>query len=447
MASTAQQLALFERQRLTSNRNPSFSENKTEPIHRWVPWIAGFSAAFVQSALREFLSGRKPKMRTVLDPFAGVGTTLVQTIRAGHKAVGFEINPYAALVARVKLNSPELDQQSFFEMIRQFRRFTQQRIDNGVKPTTNPPPDFKSRVPFFSPRVLTKVLHSLDFMSKIKEPKLADVFKLAFGSVMVSFSNYSYEPSLTTRQGVGRQPVLDAEVSSIIEEKLKQILEDVTILQNDIEAHGKKFNAELYNVSFMEAERFVEAGSIDLIITSPPYLNNYHYVRNTRPQIHWLGLNRPKLLEGLEEDNIGKFWQTVREGPLISLSFAHKRIAEQIELIRATNKSKGIYGGPGWANYVCAYYNDTSRYLQIFRKLLRRRGAAVIVIGNSIIQGINLPVEEHIRAIATNLGFKSRGIRLLREKRVGSSIVDSSCRNGKKTNATLYESALILQKP
>ena len=37
---------------------------------------------------------------TVLDPFAGVGTTLVESVFAGHNAVGFEINPYALLACR-----------------------------------------------------------------------------------------------------------------------------------------------------------------------------------------------------------------------------------------------------------------------------------------------------------------------------------------------------------
>jgi hypothetical protein len=29
-------------------KDPAFADNKTQPLHRWVPWIAGFSAQFVQ---------------------------------------------------------------------------------------------------------------------------------------------------------------------------------------------------------------------------------------------------------------------------------------------------------------------------------------------------------------------------------------------------------------
>ncbi len=79
--------------------DPSFSTNKTLPIHRWVPWIAGFSSSFVSQALDNYLR----RQGTVLDPFAGVGTTLVEAMLKGHNVIGFEINPYPALACNTKL--------------------------------------------------------------------------------------------------------------------------------------------------------------------------------------------------------------------------------------------------------------------------------------------------------------------------------------------------------
>ena len=81
--------------------DPNFASNKTKPIHRWVPWIAGFASDFVRGVLDKHL----PEKGVVLDPFAGVGTTLVEAAHLGHAVIGFEINPYAALACRVKLNA------------------------------------------------------------------------------------------------------------------------------------------------------------------------------------------------------------------------------------------------------------------------------------------------------------------------------------------------------
>ena len=77
--------------------DPSFTRNRNSPIHRWVPWIAGFSREFVHDVIRRYLVERG----TILDPFAGVGTTLIEGILLRHNAIGFEINPYAAGIREV----------------------------------------------------------------------------------------------------------------------------------------------------------------------------------------------------------------------------------------------------------------------------------------------------------------------------------------------------------
>ena len=80
----------------------AFADNKQRPIHRWIPWIAGFSAEFVRDAFNRYLPNKTETAALVLDPFCGVGTTLIEALRCGHDAIGFEINPYAALAARAK---------------------------------------------------------------------------------------------------------------------------------------------------------------------------------------------------------------------------------------------------------------------------------------------------------------------------------------------------------
>jgi len=81
----------------------AFTKNRNEPLHRWVPWIAGFSGAFVEEVLKS-ASPVDPSTVTVLDPFVGVGTTLVEGLMRGHNVVGFEINPYAALASDLKVS-------------------------------------------------------------------------------------------------------------------------------------------------------------------------------------------------------------------------------------------------------------------------------------------------------------------------------------------------------
>jgi DNA modification methylase len=71
---------------------------------------------------------------------------------------------------------------------------------------------------------------------------------------------------------------------------------------------------QIINSSFFDCQKHLETASVDLVITSPPYLNNYHYIRNTLPHLYWLGFaEKPNDTKTLEHQNFGKYWQTMRE--------------------------------------------------------------------------------------------------------------------------------------
>jgi len=110
--------------------DPAFAINKTLPIHRWVPWIAGFSSDFVGQVLSNYLTTKG----TVLDPFAGVGTTLVGATLAGHNAIGFEINPYPALACRVKLSAHLINVDKLRDEIQRFEDFYKDKVASNFVP-------------------------------------------------------------------------------------------------------------------------------------------------------------------------------------------------------------------------------------------------------------------------------------------------------------------------
>ena len=118
-----------------------------------------------------------------------------------------------------------------------------------------------------------------------------------------------------------------------------------------------------------------------------------------------------------------------------------------IEEVRSRNVDRGPYGGPGWANYATTYFNDTYRFCTVISGLLKKNSAAIIVLGNSIIQGVEIPTDYFFGKIAelTGLGFEETI--MLRKKRTGSSIIQSSVRVDKAhKKSVLYESAVVLRK-
>ncbi len=388
----------------------------------------------------------------MLDPFAGVGTTLLEAKRAGLESIGFEINPFAALVCRVKLEASDISLDDLKASLKNYRDFMGGGSGSQSEPFSSPPSGFRSRIPFFSPAVERKVLFSLDFIEKLPS-QIKDFFRVAFASVMVDFSNYSYEPSLGTRPGAGKPLVYDADVADILSQKLRDMIADITELQGRSNSQLPESQGNcpiphwrIYERSFFDAGSFIEDDSIDLIVTSPPYLNNYHYVRNSRPQLFWTGLvHSTSELKALEMENFGKFWQTVRGAKAITLTPQLPRLDELIEEIRKINCDRGVYGGNGWANYVATYMNDLDRFCGLVRKVLKPGGTAVVVVGNSIVQGKELRVEEYLSDIAQNHGLTTLNIVKLRE-RVGTSIVNSGARLQSKNKPALYDAAVAIHR-
>ncbi len=438
------------------------SENKGLPVHRWVPWIAGFSAPFVQDVISAYLPKGLRKNALVLDPFAGVGTTLVESLKLGLDCTGYEINAYAALSARAKIECITVEPHDFQERIEAFRlalAVSEEAIDalwteeNTVdlgklvnQLQCYAPSQFKSRIPFFSQAVEAKCLSALKLIANVPEPHQT-LFRVAFGATMVSVSNYTYEPSLGSRPGAGKPLIDNVPVGPVFTAKLLQMLEDIRWARERFSPwlhteravhHGSYFDSEL------------APNSVSLVITSPPYLNNYHYVRNTRPQLYWLGLiANSRQLKEYEKASFGTFWQTVRQGPQIELGFDLPCLEDKLTELQAVNPDRGVYGGRGWANYAATYFNDSWRLLEKLNGQLKRGAYAVIVVGNSFIQGKEFAVDQLLAEMAVRHGLSVAGIEVVREKRVGNSIIRSSVRDeaaSTLTQAKLYDAAVILRK-
>jgi hypothetical protein len=445
------QPTLFGAQAATNGfRDSSFGKNKNLPLHRWVPWIAGFSAEFVEDCIAKYLPNPTGKS-WVLDPFAGVGTTLVQSYLRGLNVIGFEINPYAALATKIKLSALKVSVDDLTRHIAKFERFMERVEAGGMTraPRSKPPTGFAGRTQLFSPKVESKVLFVLDFIDSIEDSTIKDIFRLGLGSVMVSFSNYSYEPSLTRRAAVDKPDITEANVGLDVAEKLHLMLEDIGWVQRHVKTRSYRPRAKVFSKSIFSALDCLESrNSIDLLITSPPYLNNYHYPRNTRPQLHWLGFTSGTGYSAAREtESFGKFWQTVREAEPISLTFSMPELSEVIETIRGRNQEKGSYGGPGWANYVATYFNDTHKFCTVLAQLLRPSAASIIVLGNSIIQGVEVKTDHFFGRIGELVGLGFEDNHLLRNKRTGNSIIKSSVRvHEAREKTVLYESGVVLRK-
>ena len=265
---------------------------------------------------------------------------------------------------------------------------------------------------------------------------------------MVRYSNYSYEPSLGRRASAGKPDILDWPVAQTVVEKLREMIADIAWLKERVAADAAP--GTVVHDSFFNYERHIEPATVDLIVTSPPYLNNYHYNRNTRPHLYWLGYaNKPSDFNELEQANFGKYWQTVRELDRVELEITlpQSDLAGKIEALREIKKDRGIYGGNGWANYAASYFNDCARFARGIRYVLKPGGTALVVIGNSILQGVMIRTDRFFGETAQAVGLELVDIHIPRATRVGNSIIQSDVRVEKAEDThKLYEAVVEVRR-
>ena len=190
------------------------------------------------------------------------------------------------------------------------------------------------------------------------------MLRLAFAATMVDYSNYSYEPSLGRKAAVGRPEVDDFPVAAALAAKAMDMADDAAWYRR-ARAKRRRKDARVVEASFLDGYRELPAGGVDLLVTSPPYLNNYHYNRNTRPPPVLAGLlqgaGRPQAPRG---DELRHLLAERRERERVDLDpvAAVRELEDVLEDVRQRNAHKGIYGGQGWANYAALYFNDCARF-------------------------------------------------------------------------------------
>lgn len=258
-----------------------------EPLHSWYPYLEGYSPEFVKTILRDFA----PRARTILDPFAGTGTTPLTSAAAGHRALYCEINPLLQLLIDAK--------SRFLAMPVKGRLQTVDRLRAAADelPSRLPalPPDSQlesayaasfgdSR--FFSSKTYASCLrlrHWLDLMA-CADTSTAAAATVASVAALVPCSRMIRRGDLRFRRpNETERPARD--LVSEVGRRLHQIADDLVALPAPCRA------PTLIGGDAKRLDR-IPPLETDAIVTSPPYLNGTNYYRNTKIELWFLRLLR-----------------------------------------------------------------------------------------------------------------------------------------------------------
>lgn len=264
-----------------------FNKNKKEPFHRWYSFVEGYSCEFIQSIVKEM----NRDDLVCLEPFSGSGTTALELQNLGIPCFAFEVNPLMYLIARVKLeNGYELERFDYWYNYIKTQKI-QQQVELETEFNTLYQGDGKEKWNY-NTEIGIAVEKLRQVIESITEEIYKELFKVALAAILLDVSNlYRNGKCLSYKKKWKERNIVEKDVFDKFDDKV------INELRNDIENIKERAyinNKErLYNLdSRIGIANKIEDDSVDLVITSPPYLNSRDYTDTYMLELKTLGFTK-----------------------------------------------------------------------------------------------------------------------------------------------------------
>jgi DNA modification methylase len=318
-----------------------------------------------------------PKTAVIADPMCGSGTVLKHAVELGHTCYGFDLDPMAVLLTRVACRrlSARLIRQSAEQLLNEASSLTHVGL-----PWIDNDPETREFVNYWFAETQQIELRQLSYSLIGKHGPAADALRVALSRTII-----------TKDRGAS----LARDVSHSRPHKVRET-NDYSVF--DGFANAVASIARLVDrptpgsvrVRMHDARRLPASmtGSVDLIITSPPYLNAIDYMRGHRMSLVWLGHQVGKLRETRSEA-IGAERVPSPNDPEQPIYIP---IADQL----LPSRERGML----------KRFNSDMRALmtQIYR-VLKAGGEAIVVVGDSTIRGVFVENSAILAAAAASAGL------------------------------------------
>lgn len=375
-------------------RDGIFQVSDIQPIHP-------FPARMAPSIIWDNIPCSRRKLR-VMDPMAGSGTTLVSVRAMGHQAIGCDTDPLALLIARSWCSDFNPDRLRYrAELI----------LERAIRISGNLVPEqaYPSKIDLETREFLD---YWFDDINRCQLTALARCISLVrdYNEKTLLWCAFS-RLIITKKSGVS----LAMDIShSRPHKKYKEapvrafdkFLHAVDYISN--KGPFSKKNDKAPNVIIRQAdarELPFENNSVDMVITSPPYINAIDYIRGHKFSLVWMGYSIATL-RALRSNNIGA-----------ELSIKLDRVDKFREILERMGDIRRL--DKRHLSMVTRYIVDMDRVIAECRRVMKRNGKAIFVIGDCNIGGVYIRNSECLVRLANKNGLElsSRITRQLAENR------------------------------
>lgn len=380
--------------------------------------LHAFAAKFPPQLPRAFIRGLTNPGDTVLDPMMGSGTAVVEALLEGRRGVGLDFDPLALRVSHVKttpLDTEAVRSAGYKVITRAHSLITnEERIDRAL--TSRFDERTKEFIDYwFTPTTQRELMALMLALQSVADPPVRRFLELALSSIIITKSGGVSR----ARDLAHSRPHLDS--TKIPKNAIEQF--SLRLRKNLFSIAALKLNGTIATLVAGDARfmPFVDR-TIDLIVTSPPYANAIDYMRAHKFSLVWFGESVSDLSR-LRADYIGSERRSQASHPTLP-----DRPATIIRQLAERDPTK--------AAILQKYFVEMGSVLSEMYRVLRDDSAAIIVVGTSMMRGLDVQTHYCLADLAIESGFEVIGVvqrALDRNKRM------MPARFGRKTDSMIEQ--------
>ncbi len=391
--------------------------NRLDPqdraFHDWYRFVLSFPPHLVRDYLQDFGVDQR---QVVLDPFCGTGTTLIAARLAGIPSIGLEANPFAHFASAVKVDW-SVDPAALLAAANEIASIVRQQLqaqginDAQLQAKTPSSVPLRSLAPqtakllitgSISPLPLHKTFVLLDCIETHRDQPYYRHARLALATALVgSISNLRFGPEV----GVDKVKP-DASVLTPWLAEINKMADDLRLV-----AGGAYPPVAVHLADARQISQTLEPGSVDAVITSPPYPNEKDYTRTTRLESVLLGFigdgaELKTFKRRLVRSNTRGVYKEDDDDRWIERHAGIQQIAQAIEQRRIelgkTSGFERLYG-----KVTRLYFGGMAHHLAELRDILRPGARLAYVVGDQASYlRVMIRTGQILAEIAQDLGYE-----------------------------------------
>ncbi len=324
----------------------------------------------------------------VLDPMVGSGTVVRQAVGLGHKALGFDLDPLAVLVSKVSTTA--VDDQEIAEAAVRLTAAARDLDPDEIRlPWLDGDNQGETFVEFWFGEPQRRDLRRLAFLlsnpdSVDLSSNVANILRVALSRIIVT----KHQSASLAQDTSHSRPHKVSESSAY--NVFGGFEKSVEVLRRRLAPlnHG----VAMISRGDARSMQTIADGSIDIVLTSPPYLNAIDYLRGHRMSLIWLG-HRLSDLSAARSTSIGS--ERRPDHPIDQNFFSDVKMA-----MGDTGALPSRFHG-----MIDRYVSDLYKMAEEVNRVLKPAGLATFVMGDSCLRGIFIRNSEALAIAAQKAGL------------------------------------------